>query len=141
MGLKSITKNSPVKNLDSFKEVRKPCGTCLKNDTCDSSQQNVKLGDDKSVMMYPINNATCGTLAGMCEECIKGTIDDDHKCGESDEDRLEWVPECRKYLEKAGKDVPMTPEESIILFAGGGGLFFSCSSCLCLILMMVLMKK
>ena len=46
MGLKSITKNSPVKNLDSFKEVRKPCGTCLKNDTCDSSQQNVKLGDD-----------------------------------------------------------------------------------------------
>lgn len=141
MGLKSLTKNSPVKNLDSFKEVRKPCGKCLKDDTCDSIQQNVKLGDDKSVMMYPINNATCGKHVELCEECIKGTIDDDHKCGESDEDRLEWVPECRKYLVKAGKNAPMTPEESIILFAGGGGLFFSCVSCLCLILMMVLMKK
>jgi|SRR5210317_754537 hypothetical protein len=139
MGLSDISET--VKSLDSFKKIRKPCGKCMKNNTCDSSKEIVKLGGDKLAMMYPINTENCEKQMSYCEECLKGTIDDDHKCGESDEDRLDWVPECRKYMEKAGKPVPFTPEENMVLSLGGGGLFSCSSCCLCFILMMVFMKK
>jgi len=133
------------KSLTAFKETRKVCGKCWKDGTCDSDavkkeRVSVKFGKNK-VYNFAVNKGTCQDDITRCTECIDASIDDDHPCGESVENRDEWMPECRKYLKKAGVKIPLTPEEAVILYGGGGVTMMVCMCCCCMLLLLMMKMK
>ena len=147
MGLTDIIGDLKEKrrSMTAFKETRKVCGKCLKDGTCDSDTVKkqpilVKFGKDKAYN-FTVNKGTCQDDITMCSQCIDASIDDDYPCGESVENRDEWMPECRKYLKKAGAKIPLTPEEAVILYGGGGVTMMSVSCCCCMLLLLMMGMK
>jgi len=147
MGVKKLLDELKEKrrSLTTFKETRKVCGKCWKDGTCDSDDVKkqpirVQFGKDKAYN-FTVNKGACQEDITMCSQCIDASIDDDYPCGESEENRAEWVPECRKYLKKAGVKIPLTPEEAVLLYGGGGVTMMVCMCCCCMLLLLMMKMK
>ena len=147
MGVKKLLDELKEKrrSLTTFKETRKVCGKCWKDGTCDSDDVKkqpirVQFGKDKAYN-FTVNKGACQEDITMCTQCIDASLDDDYPCGESEENRAEWMPECRQYLKKAGVKIPLTPEEAVLLYGGGGVTIMSVSCCCCMLLLLMMKMK